>query len=65
MEVFNYAEESDEWGALYLTFPQLNARITTISSEGFEAFENRFVALGDPTGNRTLLPALRRLCPNR
>ncbi len=33
--------------------------------KGFEAFENRFLAICDPTENRTLITALKRRCPNR
>ncbi len=33
--------------------------------KGFECFENRLNAKGDPTGNRTRITALKRPCPNR
>ena len=32
---------------------------------GFKALENKKTLLGDPTENRTLIPSLRRMCPNR
>ncbi len=46
---------------LYISQDTLQFKV----KKGFEAFENRFLAVCDSTGNRTPLPSLRRMCPSR
>lgn len=65
---YNFANPYEKEKIIRVIFSELSISQNTLNykvKKGFECFENRFVALGDPTENRTLIPSLRRMCPNR
>lgn len=63
---FAKAHEKDE--IVRVIFSELHIAENTLifkCKTGFECFESRLNAFGDPTGSRTRLPSLKSLCPNR
>jgi site-specific DNA recombinase len=65
---YDFANTQEKEKIIRIIFSELSISQNTLNykcKKGFECFENRFLALGDSTGNRTPICALRRRRPNR
>lgn len=65
---YRFAKPHEKEKIIKVIFSELYVAENTLKykcKKGFECFENRFNAFCDPTGNRTLITALKRRCPNR
>jgi site-specific DNA recombinase len=65
---YKFATPTEKEKIVRIIFSELTVSENTLGykcKNGFECFESRFAALGDPTGSRTRLPRLKILCPNR
>ena len=66
--VYDFAKPHEKEKIIRVIFSELYVAQDVLQYEvkkGFEAFENRFVAVCDPTGNRTPVTGMRILCPSR
>ncbi len=64
---YKFANPQEKEKIVRVIFSELSVSQNTLKykcKKGFECFENRFLAICDPTGNRTLITALKRPCPN-
>ena len=64
---YQFAKPHEKEQIVRIIFSELSVSQNTLNykcKKGFECFENRFLAICDPTGSRTPIPALRRPCPN-
>ena len=67
-EVYDYATPQIEDKIIRVIFTELTIGENTFDYQcttGFKPLSNRFIPNCDPTGSRTPLPSLRRMCPNR
>ncbi len=65
---YQFAKPHEKEQIVRVIFSELSISQNTLQfkcKKGFECFENRFLAICDPTENRTLITALKRQCPNR
>ena len=65
---YQFAKPHEKGQIVRVIFSELSLSQNTLQfkcKKGFECFENRFLAVCDPTENRTLITALKRRCPNR
>ena len=65
---YQFANPKEKEQIARVIFSELYVSENTLEykvENGFECFENRFQAICDPTGNRTLISSLKSLRPNR
>ena len=68
MSYYSFANPQEKEQIIRVIFSELTLTENTLEYQcknGFKALASRFVALGDPTGNRTPIPGLKSPCPNR
>ena len=66
--VYNFAKPHEKEKIIRIIFSELYVSQDVLQykvKKGFEAFEDRLVAICDPTGNRTPITRMRILCPSR
>ncbi len=64
---YKFANPHEKEKIIRVIFSELSISQNTLNykcKKGFECFENRFVALCDPTENRTQIDGLKTRCPN-
>lgn len=65
---YQFAKPHEKEQIVRVIFSELSLSQNTLQfkcKKGFECFENRFLAVCDPTGNRTLVNGLKTRCPSR
>jgi hypothetical protein len=68
VEVYDYAKPQVKDKIIRVIFTELIIGENTLNFQcttGFKPLSTRFIPNCDPTGSRTPLPSLRRMCPNR
>ena len=68
LPIYSFANPREKERIIRTIFSELSLTENTLQykcKNGFEALQSRFIASGDPTGNRTPIYAVKGRCPNR
>lgn len=66
--LYQFAKPREKERIVRMIFSELSLTENVLNfkvKNGLECFENRLLAVGDPTGNRTPITGLKSRCPNR